>query len=54
MTWYEAIKQMSLEEMADKFEMREFFAVAYNGTHEGEHQFAIDWLKSEYIPPKAE
>lgn len=48
MTNYEKIKVMSVEEMADIFEMREFFAVAMNGEHtESRYPFAIHWLLQE-------
>lgn len=48
MTNYEWLQKCSLEEMADKIEMREFFAVAMNGTHDKRHKFAIEWLQEEY------
>ena len=47
MTNYEKIKNMNIEEMADRFEMREFFAVAMNGTYDERHRPAIEWLESE-------
>ena len=49
MTQYDRIKNknMTIEEMADIFEMREFFAVAYNGEYNEQHKRPIDWLKSE-------
>mgnify|MGYP003312528524 CR=1 FL=1 len=55
MTNYEKIKQMTVEEMADVFEMRElfaqFFALSMNGEHgkgkDKRYRCAIEWLESE-------
>lgn len=42
------IRSMTDEELADTFEMREFFAVAYNGTYTERHRPALEWLKQPY------
>lgn len=46
-THYEKIKNMTLEEMANEFEKREFFAVALNGEYGDLYERPIDWLESE-------
>lgn len=47
MTNYEKIKEMTVEEMAAVFEMRELYAVATSGIHDSRQKPAIEWLKQE-------
>lgn len=44
-TWGNKIRSMSDEELADFIEMKQFFALARNGT-DGE-DFTLEWLQSE-------
>ena len=44
-TWGNKIRSMSDEELADFIEMKQFFALANNGT-DGE-EYTLKWLQSE-------
>ena len=48
MTNFEKIKEMSINEMADVFEMREYLAVTFSGIYNREYKAALNWLESEH------